>query len=112
MSNEFDNCFGELYSTQTQTTGAAALLTIGSVTNVPVVYTDDSANFVFEMGGKSSTGQQQLMTKRSAWSGGLPAKGDTTTLTGLPGSNTVTQQVLSTIDRNGILYILSGDNSA
>lgn len=112
MSNEFDNCFAELYSTQTAVTGASAVVTIGAVTNVPTVYTDDSASFVFEMGGKSSTGQQQLMTKRSAWASGFPAKGDDVTLSGLPGGNTVNQQVLSTIDRNGILYILAGDNSA
>lgn len=102
----------DLYDAQCEFIGSSPVVAIDSVTGVPCIIGEDGANFHFVLGGQASSGQNTIQTLTSAWTDGVPAKGAVATITGLPNSGTITQQVLSTTGRAGVLYIDIGDNSA
>jgi hypothetical protein len=105
-------CFTELYEAQTDFIGTSPVVAIGSVSSVAFIIGNDDQTTAFEFGGISSTGQNTLITLTSAWTGGIPVKPQIATLTAIPGGGTITQQVISTVERSGILYITIGDNTS
>ena len=101
--------FDELYAAQTAAQGTSAVCAIGAITGVACIVSDSGTDLAFYGGGIGNSATMTLQTKLSAWST-LPAKNDSITVSGLAGAN-VTRSVISTTDRNGILYIAIGDNS-
>lgn len=102
----------QTYAIQTATIGTSPVIAIGAVTGVPVIPGKDTGDFTFFSGGQASGGQNTVQTLTSAWTGGIPTKGQIATITQIPGGGTVTEQVLSSNEVAGILYIELGDNSA
>ena len=106
------DAWADLLAAYQENVGASPVIACGGVSNVPCIFGTDSADFSFVGGGIASSGQNTIQTLYSAWSGDIPQKGEIATITSLPNSRTVAQQVISTEYRDGILYITIGDNSA
>lgn len=111
MSNQFTSDWLELYACFVETIGTSPVVSIGGVSSVPCIVGKDGMSAVFALGGFSSKGTQVIQTLTSAWSSRYPVKPDIVTITGLPGSRTITEQVISTEEVQGITYITIGDNS-
>jgi len=73
---------------------------------------ENSADFSFFGGGISSGGQMTIQTILADWAGNIPQKAEIATLTGMAGGDSLSQQVLNTIERNGILYVVIGDTAS
>ncbi len=85
-------------------------ITVGGVTCVCVIG-ENSDDQSFMGGGIGNQGQMTVQTVLADWGATIPEKPQTATLAGLALGNGLVAQVISTTERNGILYIIIGDNS-
>ncbi len=111
MSNQFVAAFRELYAVQTEAQGSAAVLAIGSDSNIPVIVGQDQDDPAFYGGGIASGGQltaQVVYTDLTT----RPQKNDTATISGMASGVNYVAQVIDTTEANGILRISLGDNTA
>lgn len=107
--SDFTTAFDELYAAQNDAMGTTPVCAIGAITGVDCVISDNGTDAAFFGGGIANTSEMTLQTKLSDWST-LPVKNDAITVSGLATSN-VSRSVISTTERNGILYIQIGDPS-
>lgn len=112
MSSPFVLAWYELYAAQCEAMGTSPKLAILLDSNVSTVVGEDQDDPSFYGGGIASGGQLiaqvpiQDLTAR-------PAKNDVATITGMAtAAGTYVAQVINTTERNGILYLALGDNTA
>lgn len=101
----------ETYSAQCEMQGTSPKLAILADTNIDTIEGEDQDDPSFFGGGIASGGRlvaQCVLSDLTA----RPQKGDMGTITGRGSGVTYTAQVIDTTDRNGILYLSLGDNTA
>lgn len=102
--------FGFLLDAQEAAQGTRPTLTIGGVT-VDIVIGQAAVDPMIYDGGIADKDAPSVQSRLADWTSGVPEKNDSATIASSTGSNG-TYDVMSTVERNGILEIRLGSRAA
>jgi len=101
----------ELYAAQSEMQGTDCTLSVLNDSGIACIEGEDQNDPAFYGGGIASGGQMIVQCVYADLTA-RPDKGDIVTVTGRGSGVDYVAQVIDTTDRNGILYLSLGDNTA